>query len=457
MRRRSALKSLSQVALGFTALKNFSLNAQENPAAGYGPLLPDPNGLLALPQGFSYKAFSRAGERMNDNFAVPTLHDGQACYATDDPKRVILVRNHEAGEGNPNQGPFAGNAALFENLDKSFIYDKGNGTRPALGGTTNLIYNLETQSLERHHLTLTGTIRNCAGGATPWGTWISCEETSLRRGSNATLEQDHGYNFEVPAGAPGLVKPLPLKAMGRFSHEAVAVDPRSWIVYQTEDTGNSLFYRFIPDVSGNLTKGKLQALALRDRRTFDTRNPATASSPMPVGEVFDTEWVDIEDVESPNDNLRVQGASKGAAIFARGEGAWASSEAIWFVSTSGGRAGKGQIFRYIPSPYEGQRWEKKYPGKLELFLEPNDASRLDNPDNICTSPWGDLFLSEDGPGPNFVVGFNLDGVLYPLAQNQLNAGELAGPCFSPDGSTLFVNIQSPGITFAITGPWKKSY
>lgn len=457
MDRRAFLRAGRNLTAGFTALKlaNERGAQAQSPNAGYGPLIPDPAGLLSLPAGFRYHAFSRTGDRMSDGFAVPSLHDGMACFSTPDAARVILVRNHEVGEGNPNQGPFAGNASLFQNLDPAMIYDRGSGTRPCLGGTTNVVYNLLERRVEREYLSLVGTVRNCAGGPTPWGTWITCEETNLRRGSNATLEKDHGYNFEVPADANGLVKPEALIAMGRMSHEAVAVHAQTWITYQTEDRGDSLFYRFLPIERGNLARGgRLQALALRGRRQFDTRN--YTEQVMRPGELYPVEWVEIEEPESPGDNLRAQGFSKGAARFSRGEGAWAAPEAIWFVATDGGRARKGQIFRYFPSPYEGTRFEARFPGQLELFVEPNDASILDNPDNVCHSPWGDIFIVEDGPGPNSIRGITLDGQAYELGRNILNDGEMAGACFSYEGSTLFVNMQSPGITFAITGPWKNS-
>ncbi|MDX2269109.1 MAG: DUF839 domain-containing protein [Bryobacter sp.] len=458
MDRRSALQSMSRWALGFAALRNFHVHAQESETAGYGPLVPDAAGICSLPNGFTYTVVSKVGEKMDDGLFVPGLHDGMAAFATNDPDRVLLVRNHEirqaSADGNAFQGPYNGDKALFDALDASKIFDRGKGIRPAIGGTTTVAYNTKTRRVERHHLSLTGTMQNCAGGRTPWGSWISCEENTSDPKKVETLEHAHGYNFEVPANTRGLVTPHPLRAMGRFVHEAIAIDPRTGVVYQTEDSGNSLIYRFLPEDRNSLHRGKLQALAVRGQKTLDTRNMPQASQSMPVGEVFDTEWIDLEDIQSPNDDLRLQGASKGACVFARGEGAFASEEAIWWVSTSGGKARKGQIFRYVPSPYEGQTWEKKYPGKLELFLEPNDASRLDNPDNICAAPGGDLFLSEDGPGPNHVVGFDRHGVLYPFAKNESGPGEMAGPCFSPDGKTFFVNIQNPGLTLAITGPWK---
>ena len=446
MNRRSLLRQTSALTLGFLGLKTLSQkSAYAQTGSPYGPLVADAARLLNLPAGFRYVAISRTGERMDDGLVVPGLHDGMGAFPGPDG-RTIIVRNHEMSQGAP----------MHAGVDQKLIYDAGKGLTPGLGGTTNLYFNTETQRLEKHFLTLTGTIRNCAGGVTPWNTWISSEETNLRPAANNSLEADHGYNFEVNAYQSGLLEPLHLKAMGRMSHEAVAFDPSGVIVYQTEDRGDSLFYRFLPAVPGELWRGgRLQALVVRDRLGLDTRNNAASQTPVSVGEVLDCAWVDVEQPESPGDNLRAQGFSKGAARFSRGEGAWTSPEAVWFVSTDGGRAGKGQVWRYVPSPYEGRRGEIRFPGRLELFFEPNDASIIDNPDNIVIAPWGDLFLCEDGPGPNGVVLVTQDGEAYSFAVNALNSGEMCGACFSPDGSTMFVNMQSPGITFAITGPWRR--
>ena len=253
--------------------------------------------------------------------------------------------------------------------------------------------------------------------------------------------------------------------MGRFNHEAVAVDPKSGIVYQTEDRHDSLIYRFIPDVPGKLARGgRLQAMAIRDMKSADTRNwkgwadkvfPWTYDA-IAVGEKMEVVWVDIQNVESPKDDLRLQGFDKGAARFARGEGMWHSNDSIYFVCTNGGYRKKGQVWRYIPSPFEGTPAEDKQPGTLELFIEPNNSDLLENGDNITVAPWGDLILCEDGPGTQFIVGVTPQGKLYRFAKNSRNRSEFAGATFSPNGSTLFVNIQGAGMTLAITGPWNKS-
>jgi secreted PhoX family phosphatase len=234
---------------------------------------------------------------------------------------------------------------------------------------------------------------------------------------------------------------VPLKAMGRFNHEAVAVDPASGIVYQTEDREDGLFYRFIPKERTNLRAGgMLQALKIRDLSEADTANRTRKR--IPIGLKLDAEWVDLENVESPGDDLRHQGRSLGAALFSRGEGIWMGQGVLYFACTSGGPNAAGQIWRYSPE------------GKLELFVEPNETSLLENVDNLTVAPWGDLFVCEDGPGVNRVVGITPNGRLYPFAQNVMNDSEMAGAVFSPNGTTLFVNIQRPGMTLAITGPWR---
>lgn len=430
------------------------LGAVAIPRVGrFGALLPDPRGILALPEGFAYSIVSRAGEEMDDGFFVPSAHDGMATFPGPGG-RTVLVRNHEVDWGTAGEGGAFGPAnALLSRVEPGRLYDPGDGETVALGGTTTLLYDTRSQRLEGHRLSLAGTIRNCAGGPTPWGSWISCEETEARAGRGRL--KDHGYVFEVPAvwGAP-LADPVPLRAMGRFNHEAVAVHAGSGVVYQTEDDGEGLLYRFIPEVPGELARGgRLQALGLRDRASADTRN--WGDTRFGVGQTAAVTWIDLEDVEAPESDLRHRGHDAGAARFARGEGMWAGSDGIYFACTNGGPARKGQIWRYLPSPAEGTPGEEGQPGVLELFVEPNDSTLVENADNLTVSPWGDLVVCEDGTGDDYLVGVTPQGELYPLAHNLTGDGEFAGACFSPDGSTFFVNMQSQGWTLAITGPWAR--
>ncbi len=313
--------------------------------------------------------------------------------------------------------------------------------------------------MESEYLSLTGTVRNCAGGVTPWNSWITCEETSYREGGlEGFLEKDHGYNFEVPAtDRIGLAEPVPLKAMGRFVHEAVAVHPETGIVYQTEDSDTGIFYRFVPASKGELHKGgKLQCVALKEWKAADSRNWATLTTTrFPEKKLFSVEWVDLDNVESPDNDLRLRGFQKGAVRFARAEGIWYGKNELFFACTSGGTNGTGQIFRYIPSKYEGQSKEIDSPGRLELFLEPNDVNIFQNCDNLTVAPWGDVIICEDKAEPR-IVGITPKGKSYLIAKNVGYKSEFAGPVFSPSGKTLFINIQSPGVTIAITGPWRRS-
>lgn len=451
--RRMFLKRSGAVAAGMFGLRrllvDFAWGQTQNPALaeGYGPLLPDPRGIIDLPAGFSYHVFSSAGEAMSDGLVVPGNHDGMAAFWGPGGK-TILVRNHEMTQG--TGGPFGPGNALLNQVDRSLIYDPGRGQAPARGGTTTLVYDTRRRRLDKHFLSLVGTMRNCAGGVTPWNSWITCEENVQR--ATGTFEKDHGFCFDIPASPySGLVFPAPLKAMGRFNHEAVAVHPDTGIVYLTEDRDDGLLFRFLPNRAGELVQGgRLQALVIRDRRSADTRN--WDRQLVPVGLPLSVAWVDMENVESPQDDLRRQGFAKGAARFARGEGMWSAGEAIYFDCTSGGRERKGQLWRYIASPLEGRPEEERAPGTLELFLEPNDATLLDNPDNVAVAPWGDLLMCEDGPGEQFLVGVTPQGQIYKLARNRMNNSEFAGAVFSLDGSTLFVNIYSPGLTLAINGP-----
>jgi secreted PhoX family phosphatase len=290
---------------------------------------------------------------------------------------------------------FGADLARLARIDRTRLYDPGQAA-PLPGGTTTLLYDPDSGRVERHFLSLAGTERNCAGGPTPWGSWLTCEETVHRRDDRRTV--DHGWVFEVPAAATGPVDPVPLKALGRFNHEAAAVDPRTGVVYLTEDESDSLFYRLLPARPGDLRAGgRLQALALRDwQGSADTRNwnPQPAGQ-IPTGQALVAHWVDLTETDAPDGDLRRRGAAAGAARFARGEGLWFGHGDIYFCCTSGGVINAGQIFRYRPSPHEGAVGERDAPGQLELYVESTDRRRLDMGDNLTVSPWGDLLVCED--------------------------------------------------------------
>jgi secreted PhoX family phosphatase len=388
---------------------------------------------------------------MNDGLFVPARPDGMGVFEWENGN-VLIIRNHENGNGSLQDGPFGGNNQLLHSIPSSKLYDSGKMNSPCNGGTTTLIYNELTQSVETQYLSLGGTMRNCSGGITPWNSWLSCEEDVSK--ANSTFEKDHGYLFEVPASSKiQLVDPVPLVEMGRFNREAVAVDPSTGIVYQTEDRGDGLIYRFIPNQMGNLgLGGKLQALAIVNRPSFDTRN--WEDEKLKMNELLSVKWIDMENVLSPEDDLRYRGYDLGAARFARGEGIWYGNQEIYFAATNGGKNKFGQVFRYKPSPYEGTELESMQPGYLELFAESADKTVLHMCDNLTIAPWGDVILCEDNGELNHIRGIKRNGEIYDLACNRSSNSEFAGVVFSPSGATLFVNLQDNGDTVAITGPWE---
>ncbi|MGH8975340.1 MAG: alkaline phosphatase PhoX, partial [Acidimicrobiia bacterium] len=375
---------------------------------------------LALPEGFSYVRFGGEGSPMSNGRPTPEAHDGMAAFPG--PQGTVrLVRNHEV---DGRHTPFGGDP-----------YDPTGG-----GGTTNLVFDPRTGRLLASHPSLTGTVRNCAGGATPWGSWISCEETT--EGTRHGYDRPHGYCFEVPAGAVSPVRALPLRAMGRFKHEAVCVDKQRGDVYLTEDQDKAGFYRFRPRVKGALAAGgRLEMLAVAGRPDYDTRTGQQRDRVLPVN------WVEIpepdpDDVGQHPQAVFEQGRARGGAVFSRLEGCfWYRGRAV-FISTEGGNAGLGQVWEYRPGA-----------GFLTLAFESPSADLLRNPDNVSATPRGGLLLCEDGPGPDRIQGLDPDGRIFDFARNRFSDGEFTGPTFSPDGKVLFVNVQRPGATFAITGPW----
>ena len=444
-RRSFALGSAAFAGLALAACAPAGRSAARH-GLGYGPLRPDPAGLLDLPEGFSYRIVSRLGDRMDEGFFVPDRADGMGAIPLDN-RRIALIRNHELRPNHHAEGPFRGGAVNAHGFDSP-------GGRPLPGGTTTLVYDYRAHRVEAQYLSLAGTIRNCAGGTTPWGSWLTCEEDVSRAGTNG-LTRDHGWVFEVTPDARAVADPVPLTAMGRFNHEAAAVDPRTGIVYLTEDREDGLFYRFLPERRGRLHRGgRLQALAFAEAdRPADSRNASGAV--LPLQQWQPVRWVDLDEVESPEDDLRVRGHARGAALFARGEGVHFAGGDLYFCCTSGGAAGLGQLMRYRPSRREGRSDERDAPARLQVFVESTDPETLNYCDNLTMAPTGHLILCEDQGTQtvrNHLRGVTPLGALYPLAFLREQT-ELAGACFSPDGATLFVNLYHPTRTVAITGPW----
>ncbi len=407
---------------------------------GYGELV-EAGPELALPAGFSYSVVSRGGAPMADGVPTPGAFDGMAAFAMPNGN-VRLIRNHENRDL-----PFT---ARLKGKPET-AYDRKAG---ACVTTLELQLSADgTPTLVKDFISINGTSINCAGGPTPWGSWLTCEETT--EGKQIGWEQEHGYIFEIPASADGPVEAVPLKAMGRFVHEAVAVDPETGIVYETEDRQIAGFYRFIPSERGVLRAGgRLEMLAIAGRENYDTADGQRVGVDLPVT------WVEIRNPDpgtlwGEDNNVFAQGFTRGGARFSRLEGCWYGDRSIYFHATNGGDARLGQVWRYRPGSTAADG------GTLTLIFESPSRDVLNAPDNITVSPRGGIVICEDNEAP-FVRGLTTDGAIFDIAKNLVNPTEFAGACFSPDGKVLFVNIMGStvdagrhqGYTLAIRGPWE---
>jgi hypothetical protein len=415
------------------------------PATGYGPLIEDPHGILDMPRGFHYRVLSREGDPLvSGGGTVPSRFDGMASFVG--PRNMTyLVRNHECrvGVAHPVKAP------------PSHTYDPDGA-----GGTTTLLVD-RSGRVREEYVSLAGTYVNCAGGATPWGTWLTCEETETPP-PGSTIS--HGWIFEVdPRDNARNANPTPLTAMGRFQHEAVAVDPRNGVVYETEDAFQypfGLFYRFLPNKPlggyGSLRAGGiLEAMRVPDVPDLSlVQEPGTRFTGI--------EWVRVPDPYATTTPTRLQDYGPGGITHAQKlEGAYWGNDSVYFVSSyardqeGSGASHDGQVWRYDPDE-----------NVLELVVvfgyDPGEQVG-EGPDNIALSPYGGLLICEDLGGENYLIGTTADGQTFPVARNRLNAGtaeepeygELAGVTFSADGRTVYFNIYEPGATLAVTGPWSR--
>ncbi|MGW1011647.1 alkaline phosphatase PhoX [Streptomyces termitum] len=417
---------------------------------GYGPLVADPDGILALPEGFTYRVITRTGvTRLESGEFTPSNHDGTATFAG--PRGVTyLVNNHE----------LKGARSKWEHpvpLTEGLVYDPA-----AAGGCT--VVEVHRDGTVAEWVGIAGTSTNCAGGRTAWGTWLTCEENSDLAGKNG-MTKDHGYVFEVdPSDRRANRDPRPIKAFGRYDHEAVVVDPKTGHAYLTEDASgpNGLFFRWVPPKGFKHGRGRLRTLAadagvLQAFKCIDSsgRFVDDLSRATRIGTVYGVDWVDVPDRDARTTPVRKQFADGQVTRARKLEGMWWADGGAYVVSSyaraeSPGAAHDGQVWFYDP-----KRRTLTLKVLLGVNAAPEQDGAFDGPDNITVSPYGGLVIAEDGEGLSHLFGATDSGRTYPIARNDLNDSEFTGVVFSPDGDTLYANIQDPGIMVAITGPWRR--
>ncbi len=454
-------RGLLRAAAGFGIAVGGSLEAMAGaaearaatrPGTGYGPLLPDPDGKLSLPAGFRYRIVARAGVTLLESGRpTPGDTDGTACFRA--RHGWTLVNNHEINGTEDHPVP----------AEPGFTYDPGAG-----GGTTTIEVDRRGKRI-REYVSLAGTHNNCAGGVTPWNTWLSCEESEAR--IDEVHRREHGYVFEVdPHDRAANRDPVPLTFLGRYAHEAVAVDPHSHTIYLTEDAAapQGLYYRWTPPKRFAGGKGALRDLALSTNgatagtleamccTTGDGRHVRELSEAREPGTTYRVRWVDVPERNGLRVPVRTQFDNAAVTRSRKLEGQWWGDGGVYFVASYARRADGSR------HDHDGQVWFHD-PGRQTITLraifgvnpDPEAGSAFDGPDNITLSPYGGLLMAENGQGRSHLFGLTTAGEAYPMARNEINSSEFAGPVFSADGEVLFAGIQDPGLVFAITGPWQR--
>ncbi|NEA30536.1 alkaline phosphatase PhoX [Streptomyces sp. SID13031] len=471
--RRSVLRgaAVGTAGVGFAAVGAVPSLAQATPEPAprpfptdrpFPPLMDDPNGILALPPGFKYAVVTEAGKTtLKTGQPTPTLHDGTAVFGNG-TKRYKLIQNHE----------ISGNDPLGVPQIPGTVYDSGVG---AAGGCTVIDVDRDGTNYGEW-VGISGTLTNCAGGPTPWGTWLTCEETE-NKANGTTRLKDHGYVFEVWTDGK-TNHPVPLKALGRFAHEAVAIDRDKEHIYLSEDASgpNGSFYRWTAPTGYRLGKESWKDLQDVNFGTFEAMAILNDDG-KPIPDVayltsaqllrpFRVKWVAVPDRDAVSVSVRKQLTDGQVTRGKKFEGVYGTHDGVYVVN-SFAKIGTTDI----PAdgvPHEGMIWFYNYKSEtiqLTTYFPANPAAdkgaaakyedfNFDAPDNVTVTPWGSLILAEDGLASSHVLSTVPGGPTYAIARNQLNDSEFTGPAFSEDGKVLFVNIQTPGITLAITGPWR---
>ena len=319
---------------------------------------------------------------------------------------------------------FPDGGATFATEDGGWIY-VSNSEFPGSGGVSALRFAPDGTVVDAYPI-LANTSVNCAGGTTPWNTWLSCEEFDLHGESQSLIDQAGAIAGRVWECDPlGSGQGTPLPALGLFQHEAAVIDPDVGVVYLTEDKGDSLFYRFTPDAYPDLSSGTLEAARV-DGSSIT--------------------WVEVPDPSAATTRTALQLTDDQITRFRGGEGMWWHQGVVYFTTKGDNRV---HALECATDNYE-------------VIYDAADFGGANAPlrgvDNIVVADVsGDIYVAEDG-GNMEIVLLSTDGVIAPFVQVVgQNSSEMTGPAFSPDGARMYFSSQRgvvAGVTYEVTGPFR---